>query len=91
MSVVVNKLAFGSCNKQKKLQTHWEVIAKDQNPDFFFWTGDAGYGKSNSIEGMTEALLNLTTDERYRGFTQNGVEVDGIWDDHDFGVNDGGI
>jgi len=88
MPASVTKLAFGSCNKQKLEQSHWDVIARDNKPDLFFWTGDAVYGKCNTLDCMTDALWNLTKDERYRSFTQSS-EIEGVWDDHDFGVNDG--
>lgn len=41
-STIVNKLAFGSCNKQNLPQAAWPSIAA-QNPDAFVWMGDAAY------------------------------------------------
>lgn len=80
-------IAFGSCNRQNRLQDYWQVIAS-HNPSHFLWLGDAVYTKdykSSSLSSAYETLLNNT---EYREFTKK-VRIDGVWDDHDYGVNDG--
>ena len=52
-------------------------------------TGDSVYPKNNSIRGLEAAFEKLTDDSMYKEF-QNVAQIDGIWDDHDMGVNDGG-
>jgi hypothetical protein len=86
--MTTDTLSFGSCNRQRLPQTFWETISHS-NPSHFFWTGDAVYGKSNSVDGMITAFKNLTDNALYQNFTDN-VVIDGVWDDHDYGVNDGG-
>jgi phosphodiesterase/alkaline phosphatase D-like protein len=81
-------IAFASCNRQNKPQHHWDVI-KTRNPDLFLWTGDSVYIKNTSIIALEEGYKNLTTDLKYKNFRES-VLIDGIWDDHDMGVNDGG-
>ena len=57
--------------------------------DFIYKTGDSVYAKNNSLTGLESALKSLSDNTLYRTFRAN-VEVDGTWDDHDMGVNDGG-
>lgn len=47
------------------------------------------YPKDNSVFGLESAFKNLTENIHYKRFIEE-VSVDGIWDDHDMGVNDGG-
>lgn len=81
-------IAFGSCNRQNKDQKHWSVI-QSHNPDAFLWLGDAVYSKKKSLVNLRAAYHNLTTNPSYLHFAEH-IDVDGIWDDHDYGVNDGG-
>lgn len=81
-------MAFGSCNRQILDQSFWKLITQ-HSPSHFFWTGDAVYGKSNSVTGLIAGFKNLTDNPLYGQFTED-VTIDGVWDDHDFGVNDGG-
>ena len=57
--------------------------------DCIYITGDSVYAKNNSLSGLESALESLSDNTLYRAFREN-VEVDGTWDDHDMGVNDGG-
>jgi hypothetical protein len=84
----MNKIAFGSCNRQNKDQSYWLQI-KEHLPTHFIWTGDAVYSKGSDITKLEKAYRNLTTNNHYLSFIED-VEVDGVWDDHDYGVNDGG-
>ncbi|KAJ1436871.1 PhoD-like phosphatase-domain-containing protein [Ochromonadaceae sp. CCMP2298] len=81
-------VAFGSCNRQDKPQEHWATISSLQ-PSHWIWTGDAVYAKGNSVEKLRKAYASLISNPLYESF-EEGVTVDGVWDDHDFGVNDGG-
>ena len=81
-------IAFGSCNKQTKPQDFWREIENLQ-PSHFLWTGDAVYTKDRAVEKLSLAFQNLTSNEFYANFAK-GVQIDGVWDDHDYGVNDAG-
>jgi alkaline phosphatase D len=59
-------------------------------PDMFVWVGDAVYTKGNSYPALPTAFNQLLSNDNYTEFTSK-TYVDGIWDDHDYGVNDGGI
>jgi len=59
-------------------------------PEYFFWTGDAIYPKGQSLQDLEVAYRNLTDNPYYQQFLQQVQTVDGTWDDHDMGINDGG-
>lgn len=52
-------------------------------------TGDSIYAKDNTLAGLETAFKNLSRNPLYDNFKKS-VKVDGIWDDHDMGINDGG-
>jgi len=86
-------ILFGSCNRQILPQTHWQQILTNvsSNPELFLWTGDAVYAKGNSVTTLEASFTNLTSNSAYRQFVnQTAFGVDGVWDDHDYGVNDAG-
>jgi alkaline phosphatase D len=47
------------------------------------------YAKGQSIKDLTAAYAMLTESDSYQSFVRQ-VAIDGTWDDHDMGVNDGG-
>eukprot|EP00917_Polyrhabdina_sp_WS-2016_P019057 GHVP01040943.1.p1 GENE.GHVP01040943.1~~GHVP01040943.1.p1 ORF type:complete len:475 (-),score=89.42 GHVP01040943.1:40-1464(-) len=86
------RIAFGSCAKQYLPQAQiWESIS-DLEPDAFIWIGDAGYPNCTSSECVAEAFDKLKENEAYTMFRESPSIrlIDGVWDDHDFGLNDGG-
>jgi alkaline phosphatase D len=85
----VTAIAFGSCNRQNKPQTHWATI-QQHNAEVFVWTGDSVYAKKTSVPSLADAYRNLSHSAEYQAFAASTAEVHGVWDDHDYGVNDGG-
>ncbi len=81
--------AFGSCSRQNKDQSYWNTIAS-YNPKGFLWIGDAVYSPNSTVAGLDYALSNFTANEHYTAFRNKVDVIDGIWDDHDYGVNDAG-
>ena len=51
--------------------------------------GDAYYTPNNTIRGQLQAIRNLTNNEYYSNFKKS-VAIEGVFDDHDYGVNDAG-
>lgn len=85
---VLTTIAFGSCNRQEEPQPLWQDII-DQQPDLWIWLGDNIYADTADIEAMREMYRQQLSHPDYqRLYTQ--VPVVGTWDDHDYGVNDGG-
>ena len=82
-------IAFGSCNHQKFPQEYWLDILKDK-PETFLWIGDAVYAKNNTLSGLKYAYDKQLNSPYYEEFQNKIKLMDGIYDDHDYGVNDGG-
>jgi len=85
---IITTIALGSCNKQNKSQHIWPHIARQQ-PDLWIWLGDNIYGDTEDMAVMKAKYLKQKNHPEYRAFTEV-VPVIGIWDDHDYGANDGG-
>ena len=81
-------LGFGSCITEKRDQPIWKAIEKENINEFFFM-GDNVYGDSK--DGLLEEMKlsyrkqkNMFPDWIYT------KKLNAIWDDHDYGKNDGG-
>ncbi|MDH3323194.1 MAG: alkaline phosphatase family protein [Flavobacteriaceae bacterium] len=82
-------LAFGSCNNQNIVNELWSEILKN-NPDVFIWGGDIVYSDTYDMALMKKNYEQQKNKPSYQNFTKQ-VPVLGIWDDHDYGLNDGGM
>ena len=86
----MTRIAFGSCNRQNLPQNHFHFIADVLEPTHWFWTGDAIYATSNKISSLKVAYDLLNSNEAYKSLKQKVHYIDGVYDDHDFGINDAG-
>jgi alkaline phosphatase D len=84
----VSTLAFGSCNRQNFKQPLWDEI-RQENPDLWLWLGDNIYADTEDSLEMRRKYEQQLANEAYQRFLSE-VPIVGIWDDHDYGVNDGG-
>src|SRR6056300_224713 len=82
------KIAFGSCLDQEDPQPIWNSVKKE-NIDSFIFLGDNVYGDipSGSLDFMKTAYAQQKKMLPDWLFTK---DINVIWDDHDFGENDGG-
>lgn len=80
------RICFGSCNYQYNSQSHWSVIGA-QKPDLWVWLGDNIYGDTRNMNTL-ESKYKAFKKSEYGDFIKK-VPVEGIWDDHDFGENNG--
>lgn len=80
-------IAFGSCNRVEKDQNMWSAILQNQ-PDLWIWLGDNIYADTDDMLAMKNMYLQQKYHPEYHRFKQ-ATPVIGIWDDHDYGVNDG--
>ena len=82
------KIGFGSCLDQRYPQEIWKPIASE-NINKFIFLGDNVYGDVPS--GDTKSLVKAYNLQARR-FPRwlNDLEKLAIWDDHDYGKNDGG-
>ncbi|WP_372367552.1 alkaline phosphatase D family protein [Candidatus Uabimicrobium sp. HlEnr_7] len=81
-------ITFGSCNKQYKKQPLWNVILQN-DPNLWIWLGDVIYADTEDMSIMHQKYQQQLARTSYQKF-RNKVPVIGTWDDHDYGVNNGG-
>ena len=82
-------IAFGSCNNQEIPNLLWKEILKN-NPNVWIWGGDIIYSDTEDMEFMAKNYQKQKNDPDYANFIKN-IDILATWDDHDFGLNDGGI
>lgn len=87
-SQVLQTIALGSCNRQDEPQPMWANVLQ-QDPDLWIWLGDNIYGDTEDMSVMAAKYRQQKFSEEYIAL-RDSVPVIGIWDDHDYGVNDGG-
>jgi alkaline phosphatase D len=81
-------IAFGSCNKHGVSNLLWDDIL-DVNPDVWVWGGDIIYADTDDMKIMSGMYDAQNQVEGYK-MLRSKVPVVGTWDDHDYGLNDGG-
>ena len=81
-------IAFGSCNREYVEQPMWAEIMK-QKPDLWIWLGDNIYGDTDNMDTLEYKYQKQLDNPGYKEF-MNNTEIVGTWDDHDYGINDGG-
>ncbi|KUO69521.1 MAG: alkaline phosphatase [Lutibacter sp. BRH_c52] len=81
-------IAFGSCNNQTLSNPFWTEIKKNK-PNVWIWGGDVIYTDTYDMAYMAENYRIQKNNADYADFTKK-VDVLGTWDDHDYGLNDGG-
>lgn len=84
----ITSLAFGSCNRQNLPQPLWKPILADQ-PDLWIWMGDNIYGDSPNMDTLKAKYERQNAVVDYQAL-KSQTPIIGIWDDHDYGINDGG-
>ncbi len=81
-------IAFGSCNKHDEENVYWDDII-NANPDIFIWGGDNIYADTEDMGKMKAMYLEQKAIPEYAALDKS-VLITGTWDDHDYGMNDGG-
>jgi len=93
----LQRIGFGSCLKEKDDMSIWQTIGAD-NSDLFVLLGDNVYGDLYSndprfndpeMPAMQTSYATLKSNEFFSDFRAK-TPMMFTWDDHDFGVNDGG-
>jgi alkaline phosphatase D len=82
-------IAFGSCSKQYNSNQRWEDILKN-DPDIWIWLGDNIYADTHDMDIMAEKYAHQKANPGYQRLLDSQTQIIGTWDDHDYGVNDGG-
>jgi len=84
----LTRIAFGSCAGQDLPQPIWEYIVAAR-PDVFLFIGDNIYADTEDMNVMRAKYAKLAAVPGYQKLLKT-CPVLATWDDHDFGVNDGG-
>ena len=82
-------ISFGSCNNQRIQNKLFDDIVKN-NPEIFIWGGDIIYSDTDKPSVLATNFQKFKQDSTYQQFLKK-VKVIGTWDDHDYGLNDGGF
>ncbi len=85
-------IAFGSCRKQTRPQPVWEAVTR-LKPDAWIWTGDYLYSQTKAPATADELKwyhAAARSSEGERRLRASVPLIDGVYDDHDYGENDGG-
>ena len=87
----IYKISCGSCLTQEKKQPIWKSILKEKS-DVFIFMGDNVYGddkNSNDLKLLKKAYRKQKMKIPFEKLRETN-EIFSIWDDHDYGKNDGG-
>ena len=84
----VTTIAFGSCSDQKRPQPLWDDILA-QKPQVWVWLGDNIYGDSEDMSVLKTKYDQQKSNPVYQQLRQSATILS-VWDNHDYGVNDGG-
>jgi len=83
-----SRILFGSCSHQDKDIPIFSSII-DDDPDVFIFLGDNVYGDTEDMSVLQNKYQKLGAKPGFKKLKEQ-AELIAIWDDHDFGVNDGG-
>jgi phosphodiesterase/alkaline phosphatase D-like protein len=81
----LKKVAFGSCNFQRKAQNYFGQIL-GQKPDLWIWAGDIAYTDGLRRNARRHEYRIVKEAPEYARLYKQ-VPVIGVWDDHDFAGN----
>mgnify|MGYP000925313816 CR=1 FL=1 len=85
---LITRIALGSCADQDKPQPIWEAVVA-QSPQLFLFLGDNVYADTADMGVMRACYKKLGGIPGYQKLLKT-CPVIAVWDDHDYGVNDGG-
>jgi alkaline phosphatase D len=89
----ISRLAFGSCFKQSRGgHSVWEAVLRTE-PQLFLYAGDTLYPEKENTDPaqpfLRQAYADLAAVGAFAALRRE-VPVWPVWDDHDYGMNDGG-
>ena len=82
------KLGFGSCHRSRGQTSIWSAI-ENERLDVWIWGGDVIYADDIATSTHEQLYNELKNSNPYKSALR-GVNILGTWDDHDYGVNNGG-
>lgn len=81
-------IAFGSCNRQDDENHLWDDVLAN-NPSVWIWGGDNIYSDTDDVREMRKDYEVQRYQNGYKE-VRKSMDIIGTWDDHDYGLNDGG-
>lgn len=84
----LSRILFGSCIKQAQPAPIFDAILADQ-PELFLFIGDNIYGDTEDMQVLNDKYETLGAIPGFAKLRES-TGVLATWDDHDYGVNDGG-
>lgn len=87
-SKILTQIALGSCNRSDYEQPLWQPIV-EKKPDLWIWLGDNIYGDTEDMNALAANYARQKNNSEYQKLLTT-TPIIGVWDDHDYGVNDGG-
>lgn len=81
-------IAFGSCNQTALPNVLWDDVLKNA-PNVWIWGGDNVYADTKNMTRLRKQYNKQLANKDYKKLIES-TEVMGTWDDHDYGLNDGG-
>ena len=81
-------IAFGSCAHQYEDVVAFKTIAESE-AEVFVWLGDMVYGDTGNMAVLKQKYDEMKMKDEYQTL-RNSMPIIGVWDDHDYGINDGG-
>ena len=81
-------IAFGSCAHSYDTLNIFNSI-NSRKPDLWIWLGDIVYGDTHDMTVLRQKYNVQKAKPEYQELLSE-TRVIGIWDDHDYGINDGG-
>jgi alkaline phosphatase D len=82
-------LAFGSCNRTDLPNLLWDDILNTK-PNVWVWGGDNVYADTDDMVALGAMYAKQNQNKEYKKLIED-TEIIGTWDDHDYGLNDGGV
>lgn len=82
------RIAFGSCSRHNSEEQLWNEVL-DKKPAFWIWVGDNVYADTHDM-GKMAASYDLQKSRLGYQTLLKQTKIYGTWDDHDYGINDGG-
>ena len=81
-------IAFGACAHENRPQPIWDAVIAAK-PDLFIFAGDNIYGDTTDMNVLKAKYAKLNAQPGYQKLL-NTCPVLAVYDDHDYGLNDGG-
>ena len=82
------RIAFGSCAHSYDTLKIFDAINAEE-PAVWIWLGDIVYGDTHDMSVLRQKYDRQKVQQEYQELLER-TKVVGIWDDHDYGINDGG-